>query len=613
MQDLKVEVPLSPRHTDQPPPWKSKSVSFREVLSEVIPDFPSLLPAPEGISSDEIDAFFDLIEPIAVQAERSIEQEQLQEADTVGRVAVPIMDFSRPKAPWSVTTVGGSNTKETYQEMLAGIKNLHFKNQTWPVGGKVERELQWMPFPPALAKFETHESIDDDGSASRFLDRPECIDTETLTWKPEGLRIFDELADSDEEELEEGKFPDGNDIRSLIRKRKLELEYDNEFAGSNAKTRADCSSHVEIFTSLIETWGPPDGTSEIPFPKQAPSRDNAQRYQIALARPNFQESSFSAIDALGRYMSVRGGSLEHRKSSAKIGNSEQVELMPDPFTKEYDTNFAFPNAQHVQPAGPAPLPHPPLEIPTDPRSFVVSTSFLSNRRLSRLVLKLYPSAEIIERDRQLPPKLEPAPMHESPETMSEEADITASPGTGFIWTTLQKAMQRSLPGQVSRSALRERITRIAQRYERLLVLLSEDRQSSDCSIARLSDSDYEVITELTAFCSSLQDDVQVTFVAGGEEDLARWIVAMMIKHSIVDQEIELPQEETPWESFLRRAGLNAVAAQTVLAVLALYGGNGLTTFVKMSLEQRLAMFEMVFGGRRLLGRVSEVIDSSWQD
>ena len=54
------------------------------------------------------------------------------------------------------------------------------------------------------------------------MEQPECIDGETLIWKPDGLRILDDLAES-EEELEVGKFPDANDLNSLIRRRILEL------------------------------------------------------------------------------------------------------------------------------------------------------------------------------------------------------------------------------------------------------------------------------------------------------------------------------------------------------------------------------------------------------
>ena len=90
-----------------------------------------------------------------------------------------------------------------------------------------------------------------------------------------------------------------------------------------------------------------------------------------------------------------------------------------------------------------------------------------------------------------------------------------------------------------------------------------------------------------------------------------------------DQGIKLLQDETLWEVFLRRAGLNAFAAQAILARLKAPDQNevdtvdaqetnfGLTAFIKMSVEERYTQFETLLGGRRLLRRVSQVLDATW--
>lgn len=78
-------------------------------------------------------------------------------------------------------------------------------------------------------------------------------------------------------------------------------------------------------------------------------------------------------------------------------------------------------------------------------------------------------------------------------------------------------------------------------------------------------------------------------------------------------------EETHWELFLRRAGLNAFAAQAVLAQLkapdgvdagspSKAGTFGLTAFVEMGREQRVRRFGMMCGVR-LMERVSAVVDA----
>ena len=150
-------------------------------------------------------------------------------------------------------------------------------------------------------------------------------------------------------------------------------------------------------------------------------------------------------------------------------------------------------------------------------------------------------------------------------------------------------------------------------------MVSEDRQANDSIVpSQLDNNDCEALVEFTTFCSSLDGEVTVTFIDGGEEDLAKWIAAMMVKYGIADQEVKLLQDETLWEVFLRRAGMNAFAAQAILGKLKAPEQPqshevdfGLTAFVKMTLEERLARFETLLGGRRLLNRVSKVLDAGW--
>jgi hypothetical protein len=115
------------------------------------------------------------------------------------------------------------------------------------------------------------------------------------------------------------------------------------------------------------------------------------------------------------------------------------------------------------------------------------------------------------------------------------------------------------------------------------------------------------------------------FIGGGEEMLAKWVVAFMVRYgSQGDSSVPLLQDETLWELFLRRAGMNAYAAQAVIAELKaregvdMSGGSevglfGVTAFVEMGHEERLARFERILGGRRVLQRVGRVLDTSWAE
>lgn len=210
----------------------------------------------------------------------------------------------------------------------------------------------------------------------------------------------------------------------------------------------------------------------------------------------------------------------------------------------------------------------------------------------------------------------------SSDTMADEADIILSPSTGLILTTLRRIKQRSLPGQSAHSAIRDRIRRAAPRYERLLIVVSHE---SSQAFDHLGDEDGEAIADFTAFCSSVQEECRIIMVPEMEEDIAQWVVALMAKYGLHESHIRLLQGETLWEVFLRRAGMNAFAAQAILGELkppenGASGSNarshalgrfGLSAFIKMSLRERLTRFKPILGGDGVLTRVSTVLDSRW--
>ena len=632
-KDLKVEVPLSPLHSDEPPPWKRKSVSFTEALPELIPQLPLPISMPESTSSDDIREFFEqTIKPVAIKAERAIEQEQLQEADTTLRVPVPIMDFSLPIAPWKAKSHGPKSDKEdeALRKTLTEMKALHFSKHSWPRNGQAEREMKWAPFPVALGKVDVQESITDNGSIDEYVLPPERVDVTTLTWKPDGLRIFDELAESDEEELEEGDFPVEKDIDSLIRKRKFELEAEDIVSPSSeidpgvAKPRPRGKQTADIGVAKAQ--------SIVSKPTRETSSNDTNQQKSFTNR-------FSAMGAVEDFMNVRKGRMNRRKVTSDHYFAKQPQV-----TQPSEPAAQPPNKRASQISLQEPAQRtlsfqaPKLSVSPFPQFFIVSASFLGNRGLSRQVQCLYPSAEFIERDftlhqlEQLRPRLQMKANTQTVNagTMADEADMLLSPSTGLIWTTLQKIKQRSLPGQEARSAVQERILRTSPRYEKLIILISQDQcncSSSDRAsngIQCLDDNDCNALAEFTAFCTTLPDEVQTIFVAGGEEDLAKWVVAAMVKHSVpTDQGVTLLQDETLWEVFLRRAGMNAFAAQAILATLKAPDQSeseaagkqrtdfGLTAFTKMSVQERFARFETLLGGRRLLGRVSRVLEERW--
>lgn len=641
-QDRKVEEPLTPPPLERRLPSEAKSTSVHEALLEIIPDLPSIIANNGEMSSDEVDVFCDeIFAPIGIKVERCIEQEQLQAADTEQRVPIPIMDFSRPLPPWKVP-ISPSAAASNNQKFLSDLKKNHLSKHVWPVIGKSERELRWNPFLAAMEDIEAQESFIDDGSKGDFLSQPECVDSESLTWKPEGLRILDQPPEFEYEEIEVGQLPDAKDMNSLIRRRKYEMLDDNE-EGSETVASKFCAKRI-----MLES----DQSVMQSVAKALPQGVAAYSQRETEEPKNLIPERFSALSALENFICIRNG--ESRKptltaekyfSDRSTEASHRIASLKEPSLKPIiginkKTRVKMP-----------PFPVPQFIVPSTPHIFVVSTSFIRNRKLARSVQQLYPVATFIERDfalhssssmrndsqlrngKGLQSKLLLAET-----TMADEADMILSPGIGLIWTTLQRIKQRPLPGQTTRSTVRDSIIRAAPRYERLLVLISggssddtdecPEDNINDVSLEDLiTDSDCEALAEFMGICSALHGDTQALFVPGGDQQLSQWIVAMMVKHGATEAgKMKLLQDETLWEIFLRRVGLNAFAAQAVLSELKApnpnseHGGAnvrevefelGLTAFVKMSLEERLRRFEGLLGGRGLLIRVSDRLDSRW--
>jgi len=276
------------------------------------------------------------------------------------------------------------------------------------------------------------------------------------------------------------------------------------------------------------------------------------------------------------------------------------------------------------------LPAPQLSTSKDARiPLVVSSAMMTNRNMLRALRSALPNAQLVERV-----TLEALGQY-GKRISQPEADLTVSPSTGLITTTLQKLKQKPLPGQTSSTGIRDHIVAVNARYERLIVLVSEACTVSDGGDMRakpMDDRDCEALADLTAFSAALHTEVQVVHVAGGEHELVQWVAAAVTTHGIVDGSVSLLQDETTWERFLRRAGINTYAAQAILIQLrepsagsqSLSSSSepnglptksryGLAAFVMMSANDRIRDFGALLGGEHVLRRVNAVLESNWND
>jgi hypothetical protein len=278
---------------------------------------------------------------------------------------------------------------------------------------------------------------------------------------------------------------------------------------------------------------------------------------------------------------------------------------------------------HKSPIGKIdPLPIPVIQAPHVKINLIVSTSVLKNRLLIKHLETLLPCLVLIERDFSahnttiwMPGSITRSPIT-SP--LDAEADIIVSPSMGIVLATLQKIKQKPLPGQKAKPPIRDRLEKVSARYEKVVVLVSEGR--SDETTVGLDANDCLGLAEFVGYSQGLNASIIVQFVGGGVETLSKWIGSVITQYHVGEQS-DLLQEETYWELFLRRAGMNAFAAQAIISsVKAPYGVDprsltkaghfGLTAFVEMSREQRLARFGHLCG-TRILESVSAAIDARW--
>ena len=625
----KVEVPMTPPNSKTHFMYGKGDDLLDIAMKSISQSAPISKPEVEPMSSQELDAFFaKTIEPVATKAEQAIMQEQLQETDTVGRVTVPVMDFTLPLAPWKKQSQTVLN-KPKPDALLSEMQKLHLANAHWPAMGKLERKLRWAPFPAALGRVEIQEELEGANALESFLEVPDCVDSDTLVWKPDGLRLLDDLLDSDEEELSKATFPESTDMESLIRKRKLELQHRNT---SSSDSDDDDTQHIDE-NSMAAMKRPS---------KRQKTAEKTKHHVDCYPMCGKDDTAGNMLEdqSLEQFLALRKGvfvdsSKRKQGPKARLSESGEKAMTGNSVGAQVAATDEHPPRQ--PPPGSTALgvrnitPAPDLVVPATASSFIISTSFLKDRKLAREIERLYPTAELIERDLSLHvtsiqqqakgSNMDPV------DTMGVEADMILSPSTGLLLTTFQKIKQRALPGQKTDSFLRQRIARAAPRYEMLLILVTHDRLSevndSAKTAARLGWGDCEVLTDFMAFCAGVQAGTQVHLVGSDTQHLAKWVVSFMVRYRLDAPNIKMLHEETLWEIFLRRAGLNVFAAQVVCATLKEPPeepkgdgfpriDHGLKAFLKMSVEERLARFERLFGGRNLLIRVSHILDACWR-
>lgn len=622
-EDFKVEVPLTPQ-TPQPSPMKKlKTVAFSENLNTLIPECARPF-SPDGLPTEDYDTFYGkVIHNMAEPAIRESNQEQLSEADSVMRVEVPVIDDSVPPLPWELFSrkpsgnlPPGQSEAEAQRQLLSKLKQtvLHGEHQ-WPGVPMIIKALdRWEPFPDRLGKVDVMEEVDDDGSGRGYLSLLKFAepDVSSLLWKLEGLRILDDGED-DDYELEEADL-------TTAPARAVPFGTVSEISQLGLDDLC-WLKRINASKPKLPLWNTDEGLAFMPInaQKQRDAPPHEIREPSTIHQTALGSNAFSADISLSRFMQVQTG-LPSKFEPAKKGSTSQ-ELI-----KKAAATSPLPPDQvgGLDEATQVPLPVPTLPQYMPPRCFILPTHILAERKsFVHEMERLYPEMVFVERD--LAPQA--TAQGSEPAAYLGEADILVSPGTGLVFTTLQKIKQKTAPGHKNLPGIRERIMALSPRYEQLIVLISEGQSAAKGSAVTrtLDTSDCDALSFFIGCTAMLDTDVQVLYVPGGEIALARWTVSCMARHMVDTHTSSLQQDETLWELLLRQAGMNAFAAQAVLSILkastrqlshAQTIGSvprefGLAAFLSMTVNERIRRFGALMGGDRVLRRVSSVVDAEW--
>lgn len=622
LRNLRVEVPLTPQyHTgstseQEPSAKKAKKMQFNLEAASLLPDVQaeSSDTLPE-FTKQHMDDFQDTVARAAESVQQQLQSEQLIEIDTIMRVKIPNLDAVQIQPPWYPDFDSEKECKQlqSRQVMMQDVsKDLLTDTRKWGGVAKIERSLQWAPFASYLAKVDMSEQFDD-GSLERYLtdmdldDGTGEVDVHTMVAKSPGPSLLPSH-DSDDEEIE-----------PVVTE---EDSFGDEAPGDNKPAPEVPTAPPSIRPDFLDVL-------------RAKQRDLARSADTDATKPALEAAVPSGInsgansglmqnDGIAQFMQLRGRTIGVQKSSDDAGHKTKDALAQSAARNQAPAAVMVPRIEalhaqarpHMVISVPVPLDNSKATIP-----IIVSSNTMANRQLIRRIRTTLPNIEMHERDATITAVTQ----HSS--GVHREADFTISASTGAMTTTLQKLKQRPLPGQMSTSGIRENIATTAIRYGRLLVLVSEGNNvaTEEGAMARTLDQlDCEALVDLTNWVHTLDSDVQVSYVAGGEQELAGWLAAAFTHHGSKDGGVRLLQDETMWERWLRVAGLNAYAAQQVLVQLKVPDNDthdpsalkaqrrfGVAAFVSMTAEERVQRFGSVLGGERVLRRVSEAIDGGW--
>lgn len=604
-EDLVVDTGLTPPM----PPMLPKTVTFSDEVETMLLDECSDEGSSRAGSRNEGILAWDasVNEVLKAASERTnskLQHEQLQEAATTKKLPVPSIDSPELHLPWNLAEV--SRSGEKLLEYQSNIVSDALEASFIPVKvhglHRLQESLRWAPFPTGLARVALSEDLDGKEDSESSLRAALNITTsEDVTFKRDAPRCLEDSEDDDDDELGAAEFPETEatevDLDSILQKRKREV-------GDAMKDNSHAAKRLKL--DAIDV-------------KQQSSKSHKRVAEDMAGSLMGAFDSYSATSALDNFMETRG------KKKPKLTGSEY--FAPDPVLQTRQPQ-RLPGSQAPIPQAPKSLviPLPTVNPPVNPTPFIISTTLMQIRPVVKAIMSVYPTAQLIERDfsKHNESLWMKGSVKRSPvvSPLASEADIILSPSVGLIIATLAKIKQKPLPGQKTKVKIIEKIEGVAQRYARVIILVSEG--TIDDSSKPLNGQDAMAYAEFVGFCGTQEAIVIPVYVPGGPNALGTWIASAMVQNGIHDgSQASLMEDETIWELFLRRCGMNAYAAQSIISAMRppegvnasspnKAGMFGLPGFVQMDRAERVRQFADLLGGTRVLERVSATIDTPWR-
>lgn len=619
MRDLRLEVPLL-HIDDEHPAKRSKTVSWSDEVREI-----SAMPiATEDVANnwhepaEEDFSIESILKPLAEAADAAVASEQLDEADTITRIEVPEVDDVLLQVPWETfRKLASTESLESQQKnFMSLMKNDYCKRDLkWPGTSSLEKKLPWSPFPTMFGRVQ--EEPFDDGSFARYmscLSFGDEIDIDVLiSYHPRMVREVDEdldfleLMPITEVDMSSEHLKDvmrGSDACLNVDSRGI---MDKPVQPATAG-RMDMRQLLQKRKNELENTTKPD----ISVTGNAPGAFDPR----STVTPNDTKAPLDAMQGVG------GLSNFLRMHGKTFGEKDLVAVSESPPQMNQQTEAPTAAMLVAEPQSPAHhQPHAPsCPVPSatsldHQASVIVSSAFLNRHEVIRAIQAALPTLDFIERM----PLSNPTRRSGIATAIQDidEADMTITPNMGVMTTTLQKLKQKALPGQKDFLSVYDRVSSIALRYRRVIVLVSEGSQPNNNSniATELDERDTHAFNDLSTLYAEYDADIEAIYVPGGDPQLANWLVAFISRHCSSQTDTPLLSEETTWERFLRKAGFNAFAAQALLAALKhpdnVSGPHGIAEFVLMVSDQRMRFLNGVFNGGCVVQDLKSLIDRRW--